>query len=155
MVDPVERRRQFRIKDPYPLGPWALAGGIDRLDRIMAATAWSEPIGSRLEPCLPLRFQRMERDRLQRAVSDHWYPEALTGDGHLRPLLGRAERADREDELRRRVQAAVDNGEPVTGETVGQWLGLSARTGRRRLATLLTTDPDLASTVSVSQDEHR
>jgi predicted DNA-binding transcriptional regulator len=52
------------------------------------------------------------------------------------------------DELRRRVRAAIENGEPVTGETVGQWLGLSARTGRRRLAALLDRDPSLAQAIS-------
>lgn len=69
------------------------------------------------------------------------------------PTPGRARRNVREDELRRRVRAAIDNGEPVTGETVGQWLGLSARTGRRRLAALLNADPDLAG--SVNQDVSR
>jgi hypothetical protein len=32
----------------------------------------------------------------------------------------------------------------VTGETVGQWLGVSARTGRRRLSAILDEDPSLA-----------
>jgi hypothetical protein len=45
------------------------------------------------------------------------------------------------DELRRRVQTAVDAGQRVTGATVGQWLGVSARTGRRRLAELIDNDP--------------
>ena len=67
--------------------------------------------------------------------------------GRATSAAGTAEREVREDELRRRVRAAIHNGEPVTGETVGQWLGLSARTGRRRLAALLTTDPDLAQAV--------
>jgi predicted DNA-binding transcriptional regulator len=39
--------------------------------------------------------------------------------------------------LRRRVLSAIENGERVTGETVGRWLGVSARTGRRRLAAVL------------------
>jgi hypothetical protein len=39
--------------------------------------------------------------------------------------------------LRRRVLTAIENGEHVTGETVGRWLGVSARTGRRRLAAVL------------------
>jgi hypothetical protein len=45
------------------------------------------------------------------------------------------------DELRRRVQTAVDAGQRVTGAIVGQWLGVSARTGRRRLAELIDNDP--------------
>jgi predicted DNA-binding transcriptional regulator len=64
---------------------------------------------------------------------------------------GRSKRAADQDDLRRRVRVAIDNGEPVTGETVGRWLGLSARTGRRRLAALLDADPDLAR--AVNQDE--
>jgi hypothetical protein len=66
---------------------------------------------------------------------------------------GRAEAAARDDELRRRVRAAIDNDEPVTGETVGQWLGLSARTGRRRLAALLNDDSELAR--AASQDDRK
>jgi hypothetical protein len=48
------------------------------------------------------------------------------------------------DELRRRVHTAVDAGQRVTGATVGQWLGVSARTGRRRLAELIDNDPATA-----------
>ena len=75
MVDPVERRRQVRVEDPHPLGPLALAGGVDRLDRVVTATAGPESIGSRLEPCLPLGLQRVDHHRLQCAVGDHRYPE--------------------------------------------------------------------------------
>src|SRR5215211_5551303 len=75
MVDPVECRRQVRVEDPHPFGPLALAGGVDRLDRVMAATAGPKPVGSRLEPCLPLRLQRIDRDRLPSAVGDHRYPK--------------------------------------------------------------------------------
>jgi hypothetical protein len=42
------------------------------------------------------------------------------------------------------VRAAIETGESVSGEAVGQWLGLSARTGRRRLAALLDKHPELA-----------
>jgi hypothetical protein len=52
------------------------------------------------------------------------------------------------DELGRRVRAAVENGEPVTGAAVGRWLGLSERTGRRRLAALLDADPELTSALA-------
>jgi hypothetical protein len=45
--------------------------------------------------------------------------------------------------LRRRVRAALASGDRVTGETVGQWLGVSARTGRRRLSAILNEDPSL------------
>src|SRR5690606_16471849 len=71
MVDAVERRCQVIIENPHPLGPDALAGGEDRLDRVMTATAGSESIGSRLDPGLPLRLQRTEHDRQQRAIGHH------------------------------------------------------------------------------------
>lgn len=48
------------------------------------------------------------------------------------------------DELLRRVRTAVDAGERVTGATLGQWLGVSPRTGRRRLSQLIKLDPSLA-----------
>lgn len=95
VIDAVERRCQIRVEHPHPLGPWALASGVDRLDRVMTATAGPEPVGPCLEPCLPLRFQCVEHDRLQRTVGDHWNPErallaACLGDehpthGHRRP----------------------------------------------------------------------
>jgi hypothetical protein len=44
-------------------------------------------------------------------------------------------------ELRDRVHAALAADEQVTGDTVGRWLGVSARTGRRRTAALLDDDP--------------
>jgi hypothetical protein len=52
------------------------------------------------------------------------------------------------EELRRRVAAAIDAGHRVTGETVGRWLGVSARTGRRRLSALLHEDPALAKEIT-------
>lgn len=51
-------------------------------------------------------------------------------------------------ELRQRVQSTVASGDRVTGETVGLWLGVSARTGRRRLAALFDEDPSLAATIA-------
>lgn len=50
------------------------------------------------------------------------------------------------DALRRRVLNALEKGERVTGETVGRWLGVSARTGRRRLAAVLEDSSDSAQT---------
>jgi hypothetical protein len=52
--------------------------------------------------------------------------------------------ADEADDLWQRVRVAVASGERVTGETVGRWLGVSARTGRRRLSAMLDEDPSLA-----------
>jgi hypothetical protein len=51
-------------------------------------------------------------------------------------------------ELRVRAHEAFAAGERVTGEVVGGWLGVSPRTGRRRLASLLDDDPMLAETLS-------
>jgi hypothetical protein len=51
------------------------------------------------------------------------------------------------EDLSRRVQTALAAGDRVTGEIVGQWLGVSARTGRRRLAALLEGDPALAHAI--------
>jgi hypothetical protein len=55
--------------------------------------------------------------------------------------------AEVEDLLRRRVRAAADSGDRITGETIGQWLGVSARTGRRRLSAMLDDDPSLAALI--------
>jgi hypothetical protein len=51
------------------------------------------------------------------------------------------------DDLQVRVRAAVASGDRVTGEVVGHWLGLSARTGRRRLSALLDDDSTLAHAI--------
>ena len=51
------------------------------------------------------------------------------------------------EHLRRRVQAAVASGDRVTGEIVGQWFGVSARTGRRRLSALMDAEPPLAEAI--------
>lgn len=47
------------------------------------------------------------------------------------------------DDLRVRVRDATAAGERVTGATVAEWLGVSARTGRRRLASLSNGDSSL------------
>ena len=60
MVDPVERRGQVSVEHPPPLRGLALAHLIDGLDGVVAATAGPEAIGLRLEPCLPLGFQRVD-----------------------------------------------------------------------------------------------
>jgi hypothetical protein len=50
--------------------------------------------------------------------------------------------------LRDRVHDAMAAGERVTGETIAQWLGVSPRTGRRRLALLIEEDPELSDALS-------
>jgi len=61
---------------------------------------------------------------------------ATPGNGHSRKRPEPATESNA-DGLRKRVLTAIENGERVTGETVGKWLGVSARTGRRRLAAML------------------
>jgi hypothetical protein len=59
------------------------------------------------------------------------------------------------DDLRRRVLAAVASGNRVTGETVAQWLGVSDRTGRRRLSALLYDDPAFTRAVEQAHADAR
>src|SRR5215218_7767200 len=89
MIDSVERRFQVSVERPLPARVTTLAGPEDGLDRVMAAAAGPEPVGSRLKPCLPLRFQRPQHHRLERSVAQNrnaqWaLPPA--GLGHPRPL---------------------------------------------------------------------
>ena len=58
-------------------------------------------------------------------------------------------------DLRRRVRAAASSGDRVTGGVVGQWLGVSARTGRRRLSALLDDDHALADAIERSHADKR
>jgi hypothetical protein len=51
-------------------------------------------------------------------------------------------------DLRDRVHEALGAGERVTGQTIAQWLGVSPRTGRRRLALLIEEDPVLSDALS-------
>jgi hypothetical protein len=50
--------------------------------------------------------------------------------------------------LRARVDEAAREGQRVTGSDVANWLGVSHRTGRRRLAELLASSPDLAQRIA-------
>jgi DNA invertase Pin-like site-specific DNA recombinase len=76
VADPVERRRQVRVQSPPPGRAGALAHLVDGLDRVVAATAGPEPVRPRLEPGLPLGFQRARRQGLQPPVGDHGNPQA-------------------------------------------------------------------------------
>jgi hypothetical protein len=51
-------------------------------------------------------------------------------------------------DLRDRVHEALAAGERVTGETIARWLGVSPRTGRRRLALLVEEDPVLSDVLT-------
>ena len=75
VVDSVERRGQVRIQHPHPLGLGAFAGQVDRLDRVLATTAWPKPVASGLEPGLPLRLQRVTNPALMAPIRYHWNPE--------------------------------------------------------------------------------
>jgi hypothetical protein len=76
-------------------------------------------------------------------ASNNGHPATVTGHNVRRN--GRS--FDDLEDLRQRIHAAAASGDRVTGETVGQWLGVSARTGRRRLAALLNDDPALAHAI--------
>jgi hypothetical protein len=61
---------------------------------------------------------------------------------------GRADARKQLGDLRDRVHEALAAGERVTGETIAQWLGVSPRTGRRRLALLIEEDPVLSDALA-------
>ena len=71
MVDAVERRGQVRVEYPRTRRVVPVQRGVDGADRVVTATAGPEAVGLRLEPCLPLGFQRGANHRLQTAVHDH------------------------------------------------------------------------------------
>ncbi len=71
MIDLVERARQVRVQRPHAPGHRALARVEDRRDRVVAAAPRPEPIGSGLEPGLPLGFQRVLDPVLMTPVHDH------------------------------------------------------------------------------------
>ena len=72
--DPVECPGQICVQRPQPFRAPALDDLVDRLDRVMAATAGPESVGLRLEPRLPLGLQRAEHPRLLHAVNDDRNP---------------------------------------------------------------------------------
>ncbi len=57
MADFVERRRQVRVKGPQAFSQGPVARRVDNADRVLAAAARPESIGSWLKPGLPLRLQ--------------------------------------------------------------------------------------------------
>ncbi|MGH9248981.1 MAG: DUF2637 domain-containing protein [Acidimicrobiales bacterium] len=75
-------------------------------------------------------------------------PAAERVSSRKRKPTGSADARVQLAELRDRVQEALEAGERVTGDTVGQWLDVSPRTGRRRLAGLLDDEPALADAIS-------
>ena len=91
MAEPVKCRLQVRVQHPQPPGILAGCRGVDGHDRVMAAAAGPESVGPRLEPGLPLRFQRGRRQGLKRPVGDHGNPEPAAAPvalGHIHPLDG-------------------------------------------------------------------
>jgi hypothetical protein len=52
------------------------------------------------------------------------------------------------DVLQTRVDEAAREGQRVTGSDVANWLGVSHRTGRRRLAELLADRPELVQRIT-------
>jgi hypothetical protein len=75
MLDRVECPGQIRVQDPSTLAAIAAQRLEDDLDRVVAAAAGPESVGSRLEPGLPFGFQRVLHACLLHAVSDHGNPE--------------------------------------------------------------------------------
>lgn len=72
-----------------PAGGVAAHRGEDASDRVMAAAARTEAIRLRLEPRLPLGFQRVDHLRLAHTVDDHRYPERTllpVALGYVHPL---------------------------------------------------------------------
>ena len=89
MVEAVERRRQVGVEHPQTLRVGAARRRVDRHDRVVAATARTEPVGLRLEPGLPLGLQRVHRQGLKAPVGDHGNPERAAAPvalGHIHPL---------------------------------------------------------------------
>ena len=98
MAEPVKCRLQVGVEHPQSPGILAGCRGVDGHDRVMAAPARPEPVGSRLEPGLPLGLQRVQRQGLQRPVGDHGNPEPATAPvalGHIHPLDGQGPPRDR------------------------------------------------------------
>ena len=75
MVDPVERGGQVCVQHPTAVRVTSPHRAIDRLDRILTTTSGPEPVGPRLEPCLPLRLQRVRDPGLVHPVTHHRDPQ--------------------------------------------------------------------------------
>ncbi len=105
--DAVERPGQTCVQNPPPFRAVALDGLVDRLDRVVAATARPEPIGPRLEPGLPLGLQRIDRPSLVCSVGDHCDPQPTD----LAAALGNRPLSDR-----RRPVAAITQLLPQRGQ---------------------------------------
>ena len=71
MRNRVECPGQVRVQDPPALAAVAAQRLEDGLDRVVAAPARPESVRSRLEPGLPLGFQRVFHASLLRAIRDH------------------------------------------------------------------------------------
>jgi site-specific DNA recombinase len=75
VVDFIERRSQVRVQRPQAFGHRPFTRRVDHADRVLAATARPEPIRLRLEPGLPLRFQRVTDPSLVASVQNNWNSE--------------------------------------------------------------------------------
>src|ERR1700682_5947276 len=85
----------MRIKNPPPFGSCPIERGIQGTDRIGAAASGPKPVGTGLEPGLPLRLQRVTDPRLMAPVHDRGDTErpllavglrnVHTSDGHRFP----------------------------------------------------------------------
>src|SRR5438128_1061079 len=82
----VECRRQIRVEHPPAGGVGTPRHVKDGLNGVVAAPAGPKPIGSRLEPGLPLGFQRADHLRLAHAVDDHGNTERTLFSVRLRDV---------------------------------------------------------------------
>ena len=74
MADLVERACQVSIYNPHPFA-FPAQGVKQGLYRVVAAAARPEPIGSGLEPGLPLGLQSITYPCLMTPVRDNWNSE--------------------------------------------------------------------------------
>src|SRR6266568_7830434 len=86
VIDSVECRRQIRVEHPPAGGVGTPRHVKDGLNGVVAAPAGTKPIGSRLEPGLPLGFQRADHLRLAHAVDDHGNTERTLFSVRLRDV---------------------------------------------------------------------
>jgi hypothetical protein len=89
MIELVECRFQIGVERPQALRVGAARYRVDGHDRVVAAPARSEAVRLRLEPGLPLRLQRVDRQGLKAPIRDHRNPERAAAPvalRHIHPL---------------------------------------------------------------------
>src|SRR4029079_19055224 len=72
MVDCVERGRQIGVQNPHPLSTRPFERGKQGTDGVGTTTTRAKPVGTRVEPGLPLGLQRVADPRLMTPIHEHW-----------------------------------------------------------------------------------